>query len=305
MMTNGRLPAYRHPNGSESPVSPLTSLIARRFIARPDAVAIQQPDGSWRPLRRKIAGAEHQDWPLTPWSKDLLEKQVDGGSYGHYLVNRNNQCKLFAFDVDLRNTGTWVDRPGEEQLEKILDAFPDDRARQDQEYEKLSNRFLECNPRELWQNKKHLSRQYFLDQMYVLVSMLASRIHKELDIPVAAAYSGYKGFHVYGFTGIIEASTAAELGLAVLESFNAFTPTKGNNYFVHNDTDLANFSIELYPKQSEIRDDGFGNLMALPLGVNLKAPKSRRFFLDLRAAKFKALDVESVPALLDEGNPWI
>lgn len=286
-------------------MSVLTSLFAKRFLARPDAVAVQVADGGWRPLRRKVDGAEYKDWPLVPWSKKLLESQVAGErSYGHYLVNQANQAKLFVLDVDLRETGTWVDRPGEEELEKILDAFPNDRERQDEEWEKAANRFLDCNPRELWQNKKHLSRKYFLDQMSTLVALLTSRIHSELEIPVAAAYSGYKGFHVFGFTGLIEAETAAELGRAVIESFGAFKPTKGENYYVHEDRDLANFTVEVYPKQSEIRSDGFGNLVALPLGVNLKAPKSRRFFLDLKAAGFKPLDISAVPALLEGGNPW-
>lgn len=275
----------------------LPQLYAQRFIARPDVIAVQSKDGSkWAPDRGR------------KFTVPLLEEHIAGSAtYGHYLVNKDNQCKLFAFDCDLNTVGAWVKQPSEEDLVGLLDRFPDPGPEQDAAFDHLTE-IYKGNPRELWQDKGHPSRKYFLRQMRTLAEMLSSRIHKELDIPVACAYSGHKGFHVYGFHGLLDAGESRALAQAVLDSFDRFSPIRGDNYFVDQNPDPAdgfsNWVIELFPKKEIHEGDDLGFLMRLPLGRNRKAAENKTFFFDQRLNHHSIKPHPDPIALLETGNPW-
>lgn len=279
----------------------LAGLLARRFIARPDVYAEQTGSGIYHPVNK-------------PFTKDLLDRHITGEiSLGHYLVNQQGEAKLFAFDFDFVDAPrTWLKYPSGEEVHYLDEAFVRKVITLD-EYTKAYNEMSAQevgNPKELWQDKKHPSRQFYLIQMRTIVEMFTHRIHDVLgeNVPIAASYSGFKGCHVMGWTGMAPAADLRALATAVIESFDRFKPTKKDQYWEDQDRDphtgVASFQIEVFPKQDTIREGGYGNLMRLPLGKNRKAPSSRSFFIDQRKGSSLVAPRKDPEVLLESGNPW-
>lgn len=269
-------------------------LFASKFIARTDAKAIQWPGGSWSPHCEFNPETRKNDGPRIGWRREDLEAHISGErTFGHYLLNSKSECKLFAFDCDWEKTGFLPTLPltTEDEVE-------------------WRESFIETNPREMWLQRGFAGRDFMKLQMKQLAHMLLRAISDPngLGIPCAAAYSGGKGFHVYGFTGLIEAKEARNGAHIVLDDIGGFEPLRGENFFKHKDEDpvngFRNFSIELFPKQDTLDGKDLGNLMRLPLGKNLKAPKEPTFFIDMTAPLAELRPMDPVTALQME-NPWI
>lgn len=290
----------------------LTGPIAQRFIARSNAYAVQKGFGGYVPAREKDLpdGTRGPDLRLTG---SLIDQHIAGEiTLGHYMLSPKGKAKLFALDIDLRDAhGKWIPTPSAADFEAVEKRFAGDPQGLEEAVAHLRNP-VGGNPRELWQDKKHPSRPFFLRQMKGVADAFAHRIWDEFngEIPVACAYSGFKGIHVYGFTGLADAADVRALGQAVIESFDRYRPQKGGNFWLDGDdnpeTGFRNFEIELFPKQDATREDGYGNLMRLPLGINKKAPKSKGFFVDQRpgVANIKPLGEADTLRLLETGDPW-
>jgi hypothetical protein len=138
----------------------------------------------------------------------------------------------------------------------------------------------------------------------------SSRIHSELGIPVACSYTGNKGIHVYGFTGHVPAAAARGAAEMVLRSFGSFEPKGSNDSVYWLDTNLdpqdgySNYTIEVFPKQDEVGQGGYGNLLRAPMGRNLKNPSDPCFFIDQRREHTTLAPHPDPVALLTNGNPW-
>lgn len=263
----------------------LIAAVGKRMIQRKDVKARQIADGSYFPVRDRQTSA---NVPFT--LADLNNHFAGTETYGHYLLDANDQCKFFAFDVDLEKTGKWVN---------TLDAWkPDD--------EPLT--VHEFNPREAWRDRQHLARPFLKQQMRTIAGLLAGKITQLLQIPCAAAYTGNKGIHVYGFTGVCPAAEAREGARLVLEALGDWEPSRGKAFWVNTNDDpqfgFKNFSLEVFPKQDSLDGKDLGNLMRLPLGVNLKAPKDPTFFIDLTTDLATLAPHRNPVALLESGDPW-
>lgn len=247
----------------------LANLLAKKFIARPDVKAIQTSHG-YMPV------CDRRTEERIPWSRqDLLDHLAKSKTYGHYLLSTDSQVKLFAFDVDLEKVGKWdVDFPN---------GNPEDTFRMEQ-----------FAPREAWLDRAHPARSYMKLQFREVAHALGKTIESELDIPWAAAYSGGKGIHVYGFTGLMPASDARDGALIVLDALG-YKPSRGDNFFKHEE--YENLSIETFPKQGSLDGKDLGNLMRLPLGRNLKAPSEPTFFMDMTAPMGTLAPLDPVYAL--------
>ncbi len=271
-------------------LKPLADQIARRFIARSDVKAVQWNDGGYRPER-------------TPIGYDDLYAHLEGRrTLGHYLINPDgNRCKFFSFDCDLeKGSGTWVQLPDSMTLAQLHD---------DASLVAHTRRYQTDDLRGDWRNRAHPGRAWYKFQMRAIADLLAGRIRKELDIPVACAYSGNKGVHVYGFTGLLPAAHVREAAQLILASFGGrFVPHGGDVFYKDTSEDwygsFGNFSIEVFPKQSTVDQGKFGNLMRLPLGVNLKNPGDPTFFLDQRRPPAELAPHPDPVALLTTGDPW-
>jgi hypothetical protein len=131
----------------------------------------------------------------------------------------------------------------------------------------------------------------------------------EMGLEGAAAYSGSKGVHVYGFTGEMpaeEVRAAADICLARSGEFAEF---RGKNFFQHKNDDpihgFQNFDVEVFPKQESLDGKNFGNLVRLPMGKNWKNPKDPTFFLDM-TTPLGVFSAHSDPVkLLETGNPFL
>lgn len=238
----------------------LAGTIARLFIQRRDVYAEQHANGTYGPVH-------------APMTRAVLETHLKGAStLGHYLVDQEGLCRVFAFDIDLTKKG--VDSDG-----------------------------AEIAPRSVWIDNEHVAHTDLVVQLRCMAEGLALRTKRLAEIPVAVSYSGSKGLHVYGLCGAVQAAEAREVAKTVLDSFGCFEPTRGQNFFRHSDGVYPNLEIEIFPKQDKVGADGFGNLMRLPLGVNKKSGQEG-FFVDLTTPinELKAAEAEAV--LCEEGYEW-
>jgi hypothetical protein len=224
-------------------------------------------------------------------------------TYGHYLLGSDGTAKVFAFDIDLittphgkEPTGTWVEtfvfKEGKDVVHEGVD------------------------PLVLWRSRDKsakIARMWYKYQMKMLAHKFCKAIldisdEYKLNMECAAAYSGHKGVHVYGFTGKMEAPAVREAALLVLDTIDEFEPNKGVNFWRHKNPDpihgFQNFSIEVFPKQVELKEGKLGNLMRLPLGVNHKAPQDPTFFLDMRSPLGQFTPHPNPVELLTKGNPF-
>lgn len=246
----------------------IARLFAEKFIARKDVMAIQRSNGDYNPLE-------------TGFNMESLLDHITGRqTYGHYLLNQDDQCKLFVFDIDLN---------------KPDKRFPDEKFFLPTEIEDgVFARFEEGNPRELWLDRSaRVQRSYMKSQLRAMAQMLAAQVAKQLEIPVAATYTGSKGVHVYGFTGLMTAVDVRDGAQLVLDSLGRFEPARGNHFFKHkivpgngdldHELSMDCLTVEVFPKQVSLDRKTHGNLVRLPLGRNLKNPRDPTFFLDFRA----------------------
>lgn len=259
----------------------VATLIAKRFIARRDVKARQyaahgsQPGGY-------VPVTDGKDGPRLPWKMQDLHDHIEKRqTYGHYLLDQDSNCKLFAFDIDLKEAGAWCDM--------------------------TTGEIHEFNPREAWLDRAHPSRPFLKFQMRMIAGKLARFVAQDLAVPVACAYTGAKGVHVYGLTGLISADDAREAALLTIESVGGYTPLRGNSFFTFENQDpidgYPNFTVEVFPKQSSLESKDLGNLMRLPLGRNLKSTDPT-FFLDLAAPMGELKPMDPLLAL-ESGNPWL
>jgi len=265
---------------------PVANLIAKYFIARPDVKAIQHSDGSWAPHTE----TRKADGPRIPWRREDLNAHLAGEkTFGHYVINQTNDCKLFAFDIDLeQNKPADSPRP-------FQGYYPDE-----------DGNLHEFDPRESWRDRAHPSRKWQKYQLKMMSSILMKTIYEELEIPCAAAYSGGKGVHVYGFTGLMSAAEAREGAHIVLDAIGNFEATRGSNFYKWKDRDPStgypNLSIEVFPKQDSLDGKDLGNLMRCPLGRNRRSADPT-FFIDMRTPMSDMVPVDPTWALTTT-NPW-
>jgi hypothetical protein len=250
----------------------LADLIAKRFIARSDAKAKQGTDGGYFPV---VVDPKRDRTPIK-WSRDDVINHLDGReTFGHYMIDpKDNTCKLFALDIDLTESGllpTVVHPYEDPEIAATVD---------DQPLYYWEDSFKVGNPREAWRDRHHPARNWIKLQFHYLAHKLVRAISQDLSLPCAVAYSGNKGIHVYAFTGRIPAADARGGALIALDLVGGFTEQKGRASTYHS-PQYSHLSVEVYPKQDTVSNEGFGNLMRLPLGINQKAPKDPTFFIDM------------------------
>lgn len=269
---------------------------AKRFIQNRDTKAIQFDNGDYVPDFKMRDQRRHG----LGFTMDHLSAHLEGReTYGHYLLDNQSQARMFAFDIDLEKEGTYCVYPnftGAAMAEVT-----------NQQFDENVKVYGPVNPRELWLQREQVqAREWYKRQMMRLVHKF-TRATLELGVPAAAAYSGGKGVHVYGFTGPMpadEVRAAADLVMAQLDEFELW---KGKHFFRHKNLDpitgFGNFSVEVFPKQVDLEGKNLGNLMRLPLGRNRKS-QDPTFFLDLKAPAEVMRPHPNPVQLLESGNPY-
>lgn len=226
----------------------LAKLIGQRYLSRSEPYAKQLDNGSYNPVNKRLS--------MGPLRDHLRGDQ----SLGHYLVSPEGQVKLFAYDIDLDSVGTWEDAP---LCERPACA---------------KRPAHNVHPREVWQEANSELYGVYRRQLRALAEGLAERAARVLSpLTVAVAYSGSKGTHVYGFTGLADAGDARAAAHWLLES-HTYHQVKGDAFWKH-DAEFPHLTVEVFPKQDVVASDGgVGNLMRLPLGRNRKGGEA--YFID-------------------------
>lgn len=228
------------PNVNAYPKQELVSLLPRRLIQRRDVKAVQRGDGAYNPIR-------------TPWTKTDLEKHLEGEvTYGHYIVDANDHCRLLAFDIDFDKEVSWTAPNGTVH---------------------------ELSPREIF-GTDHPARDYLNSYIRGMADGLAWRMKRMYpNMVVLTAFSGSKGIHVYGCFGqATTAKAAREVAVTVLSSFGCFEPVRGKNFWKHVDQ-YESLTIEVFPKQEKVQSGKrLGNLLRLPMGINQKTGRGGFFY---------------------------
>lgn len=284
----------------------LAKLFSKHFISRTDVFAMQRPDGTYKPVRRKI----------TP--QDLINHINGAHTYGHYLLDQDSKTKLFALDVDWNAAGF---------IPSI--ALPE----QESDVAAWQASFSVRNLRAAWTNRRDPARTYLKIQLRTVLAQLERAARETLEVKTLACYSGAKGFHLYAPLGIpvagsralarVTAQEAREAAAITLETSGLFRQkSAGSNFWIAQEAGsiqkhglppgVLNFpegalsaaalvSVEVYPKQDQLPegdDSALGNLMRLPLGVNLKNPRDQSFFID-SALEYGALAPMDTSAVLE------
>lgn len=311
----------------------LAHTILDRFVQRRDVYAIQYLDGSYSPVHAEL-------------THEVIQTHLDENfTYGHYTTDPNNRTRIIAFDCDLRSQLHCMTFPDTNLIangaitdENILDAYT----------------LLPYNSIETyWFDRYSLhTRAWLKYKMRYLAEVLTTVLRNDAGMDCAAFYSGNKGIHVYGFfPGHVEASNAREIGKYVLQktvgliSHNCYLTENPGGYTIggpgtqsgqealsgykldHIDG-MPYFNIEVYPKQDQIPEGGYGNLLRLPLGRNLHSlshdahgnelsrdralPDTDRlyncqpaFLIDQCTAILELLPHPDPLAVLQSGNPWV
>lgn len=283
----------------------VAKLFAKLFIARPDVKAIQRSSGEYNPtVERDASGKVVKTYPFT--MEDILNHIEGNRTYGHYLLSTDSKCKIFAFDIDLDELDPEKPNPN-----LFLPMTQSD--------EGIWSDFVPADPRAVWLDRSQVAaRNYLKYQMRALANMLASIIHQEFEIQTAVTYTGAKGMHVYGFTGLLPAADVRDGANFVIEKSGMLKPHLGTNFFKHeiltggdgytgeqinHEQSFQCFTVEAFPKQIEVKEGGYGNLMRLPLGKNLKNPADPTFFVDMRTALTDLKPRDAIEALTTS-NQW-
>lgn len=202
---------------------------------------------------------------------DLAAHLACERTMGHYLLGQNDLCKFFCFDIDLKIDCVWEGVP--------------------------------FKPREEFANMASPYRPQLVTDLVITAEGFARRIHHLYEIPVAIAFSGSKGVHVYGFADQpTPAADVRAIAMDVMQDVREFKPLRGENFFAHWNSDLS-VEVEVFPKQSSLEGKDLGNLLRLPLGRNLKGKEG--MFLQCGAGarpNFKPLD--PMTALSGKVLPW-
>lgn len=239
----------------------LAKALGQRFIQRRETKAKQFNDGHYEPI--------HERWTL----QDIVDHIEGKKTWGHYLVDDENNCRIAAFDIDLKSKSLWKNDDG------LL---------------------VEIEPRSVWLSEESFTKLDLQIQLRCMAEGLALRARRRTSLDVGVAYSGNKGVHVYIFfpspIPAVAARTAAE---DILESFGCFERIRGEHLWAHSSS-YHSLEIEVFPKQDTIREGGLGNLMRLPLGINLKSGQSS-FFVNLNAP-YNSLDIDAADEVLTSGG---
>lgn len=262
----------------------LVRLLGTRFIQRRDVKAVQQKDGAWYPER-------------TPFTMDDFIQHLAGKkTLGHYLLDQDSLCKLFAFDIDLVKHGQNCPSTGCAGCPVLLDPATLEETKNALDAPK------NVVVRDAWlSNNDPAVKELLTLHLRSLAEGLAVAIDRRLGIPVAILNSGGKGLHVYGFTGPIPADAAREAALGILDYFDCFVPTRGHNFFKHESL-YPTLEIEVFPKQGSLEKKEYGNLMSLPLGVNQKTGLPK-YFVNCRSGLNSIPEMDPTLAL-DGHQPW-
>ena len=283
----------------------LAGLLAKLFIARKDVKAVQSASGDYMPVQHcETCGRGYcsHDTPKIRegWKRADIMAHLDGQkTYGHYVLDTSDQCKFFAFDIDLEPQGIY---PFPYEVTENLTE------------EELHKEHRDFFPREAWLDRAHPARGWMKFQLHFVAHTLAEKIHRELEIPVAVTYTGAKGLHVYGLTGLMSAKDVREGAQIVIDSLadtslGALNPTRGTNFFKFDNQDPVtgqpNVQIEVFPKQDSLDGKDLGNLVRLPLGRNMKNPKDPTFFVDMTSSLSEIKPLDPIFALTDGARqPW-
>jgi hypothetical protein len=303
-------------------VDEVPALVAKTFIARRDVKAVQARNGAYRP----VTDDGKPDGNRLPWTMGDLRSHVSGeATFGHYVVSAENTAKVFCFDLDLEKEIADESEPGGKRAPRWTADAPGYG-----EMERTGDARAMWRPTDLWQWCTVCRRGWYTDfqpprctddahqheigagnnpdtlaltaRLNETAFRLAARIKRELEIPVAVAYSGNKGLHVYGITGEHPASDVRMAANLILESFDGrYVPKRGSNFFRDTDPDFEPVSIEVFPKQDSLDGKDLGNLIRLPLGINRKSG-NRAFFV--RHGAYSHLSEMDPVAAMTVGNPW-
>jgi hypothetical protein len=310
-----------------SEVDALAGLLSRTFIARRDVKAIQTDNGGYMPVT--IDGKP--DSERVPWKMGDLRNHVLGRqTFGHYLLSSTNTCKVFCYDLDLEKEIKEPDGDKRQPRWTIINPVTGD------EMERTGNPREIWNPTHLWAWCGRCKRGWYMDyeeskcrceefepheddqlgdglqpDTLALTALLqetafklAAQVKKVLEIPVAVAYSGNKGVHVYGLVGEESSQDIRAAADIVIESFEGdYQSSRGTNFFRSVDPLYDPISIEVFPKQSALDGKDLGNLLRLPLGVNRKARYQDHGYF-LKYGPYGVLTEADATKAITSGNPW-
>lgn len=225
--------------------------------------------------RKDVKAVQQSDGSYAPertkFTIDDLRAHVAGErTLGHYLLSASGTTKVIAFDIDL------VKGPCQWDDEEIM-------------------------PRAAWL-AGHAAKPDMTRAMSLLALGLAVRLHRTVPgLPIAIAYSGNKGVHVYGLPNEhMPAKVAVAAGRQVMAKLG-WENSRGKNFW--QSTAWSMLEVETFPKQESLEGKDLGNLMRLPLGFNRKTGH-RSYFLKLVPPTTAFHELDPMAAMSGDEVPY-
>ena len=230
-------------------------LMRQLLIVRDDQYSIEMSK-SWVVARDR----QNHDLPLT--DETLEQHFFSDRCVGAYMLRPDSTVKFLAFDVDVQKTGRFY---------PIRDGQPY------AEFD-LGNPGIANLEAVMW-DEDHPAYRWIWLVLNITVLEIATQCKKILGLRSMVVITG-GGAHVlvpFGDNEVLAADARA-MGDEVVAATNIFEQKSAAFWTLAGYVKKEHpVEVEVFPKQDQIREDGYGNLIRLPLGKHRRTGR-RSFF---------------------------
>lgn len=260
----------------EAKLGQIVSLMGKLLVARKDVKAIEKKMNNgtaWMPDREPVPrGQDPNDGALIPMRMADFRDHIFGKRcMGTYLLDQDSMVRFVAFDIDLKDKGNFYPIRDFDELMSYTAGLPPEEC----------DAILDLE-RSVGNLEESLHRPDFPAHRWSRVMLTTTSlgiclaVTKVLGLPSLEVVTG-GGMHVLvPFGNLVPAADARQMAREVMDSVG-LAPTKGDNFFGSPTNPDSGIEIEVFPKQDT--NQGFGNLIRLPMGWHMTAQR-RTYFMD-------------------------
>jgi hypothetical protein len=244
----------------------LARLIGGLMISRKDAKAVEVGPNDWRPDR---SGGKLLKYSVADFRQHLLGNRC----LGAYLLDSESRVRCIVFDVDLvKKKGFCLRIRSIDEIERMnARGLYDGRVDPD---------FFVGNLEEALHDESHESHLWALTILMEVSRNIADAVRSVLGLGVLSVMTG-GGVHVIvPLPELMPAADARIMGDAVMAQVDGLAQSSSFLYVQKSylEDKPSSVTVEVFPKQSSVRDGGFGNLVRLPLGLHAGSQVRTFFF---------------------------
>jgi hypothetical protein len=247
------------------------------LVARKDVKAVEVRMGQstgWIPDRERVPrGVDASEGALLPMRMQDFREHIFGKRcIGTYLLNQDSMVKFIAFDIDLKSKGAqYLVVRDLDDISKLT------AGKSAQEASAILDLDLKHGNLEESLHRPDLDPHRWARIILSQTTMIVTQaVMKVLGLKTLEVVTGGGTHVIVPFGDMIPAAEARVAAREVMDSIG-MVPTKGDNFFGAPRNPDFGIEVEVFPKQDT--NNGFGNLIRLPLGWHMNTQR-RTYFLD-------------------------